>query len=314
MDIVFMGTPDFAVPTLQMLIDEEYNVKAVVTQPDRPKGRGNKLAQSPVKLLAQKHGIPVLQPERIRTDREFIDKLKEINPDLIVVIAFGQILPKEVLDIPSCGCVNVHGSLLPKYRGSSPIQMAILNDEEVTGVTLQYMDTGIDTGDIISKTQMLILPDETAGTLHDRMMHVGAEALREALPTLGGGRCACDPQCDISATYAPMLDKQMGLIDWNKCSREIDCLIRGLTPWPSAYTYYDSKMLKIWKVKEIEYEDETKEAGEIVDLIPDQGIVVKTLDGALLIEELQAQGKRRMKASDYLRGNDVKVGEFLGIR
>lgn len=309
-----MGTPDFAVPTLQMLIDEKYNVKAVVTQPDRPRGRGKKLAQPPVKELALAHDIPVLQPENIRTDKAFIKKLKEIAPDLMIVVAFGQILPEEVLDIPCCGSVNIHGSLLPKYRGSSPIQSAILNNDEVTGVTIMYMDAGMDTGDMISKTEMIIRPDETAGSLHDRMMYVGAEALKEVMPKFNKDeRCACTPQCDEEATYAPMLDKQMGLIDWKQNSQEIDCLIRGLTPWPSAYTYYDSKMLKVWQVKIVDYESDQGQPGEIVDLIPDEGILVKTRDGALLIEELQAQGKRRMKASDYLRGHDVKVGEFLGI-
>lgn len=314
MDIVFMGTPDFAVPTLQMLIDEGYNIKAVVTQPDRPKGRGKQLAAPPVKELALKYNIPVLQPEKIRSDQEFAKELKKLNPDLAIVVAFGQILPKSILDIPRLGCVNVHGSLLPKYRGSSPIHRAVLNNEEKTGVTIMYMDVGMDTGDMISTAEMLILPDETAGSLHDRMMHVGAEALREALPSIIACTCKREKQNEEEATYAPLLDKQMGLINWDQDSCVIDCLVRGLAPWPAAYTYYDQKMLKVWKVKEVPYADSKKQPGEILDIIAEEGILVKTLDGALIITELQAQGKRRMKASDYLRGHEVKVGEILGIQ
>lgn len=314
MDIVFMGTPDFAVPTLQMLINEDYTIKAVVTQPDRPKGRGNKLAAPPVKELALKYNIPVLQPERIRADKEFIKHMEELAPDLIVVVAFGQILPKSVLDIPRLGCINIHGSLLPKYRGSSPIQRAVLNDDETTGVTLMYMDVGMDTGDMISQTSMLVLPEETAGSLHDRMMHVGAEALREALPGIIDQSVIAEKQNEEEASYAPLLDKQMGLIDWDQNSRVIDCLVRGLTPWPTAYTYYDSKLLKIWKVKAVAYKDCKSQPGEMIDLIPEEGIVVKTLDGAVLIEEIQVQGKKRMKTSDYVRGHEVNIGDFLGIK
>ena len=314
MDIVFMGTPDFAVPTLQMLIDEGYNVKAVVTQPDRPKGRGNKLAAPPVKDLAVEYNIPVLQPEKIRADQEFIEHIKNLAPDLIIVVAFGQILPKSILDIPRLGCINIHGSLLPKYRGSSPIQRAILNDDETTGVTIMYMDVGMDTGDMISKAEMLVLPEDTAGSLHDRMMHVGAEVLRETLPGIIDQTVKGVKQNEEEATYAPMLDKQMGLIDWEQNSRVIDCLVRGLTPWPTAYTYYDSKLVKIWKVKAVEHEDSKTRPGQIIDIIAEEGILVSTLDGALLIEELQVQGKRRMKTSDYVRGHEVRIGDFLGIK
>lgn len=314
MDIVFMGTPDFAVPTLEMLINEGYNIKAVVTQPDRPKGRGNKLAAPPVKELALKHQIPVLQPEKIRADKDFIAHMEELAPELIVVVAFGQILPKSILDIPRLGCINIHASLLPKYRGSSPIQRAVLNDDEITGVTIMYMDVGMDTGDMISKTTMMVLPDETSGSLHDRMMHVGAEALRETLPGIIDQSIKAEKQNEEEATYAPMLDKQMGLIDWEQDPRTIDCLVRGLTPWPTAYTYYDSKLLKIWKVRPAEYSGPEDTPGEIVEIIPDEGIVVKTKGGAVLIEEIQVQGKRRMKTSDYVRGHEVKIGDFLGIK
>ncbi|HHX60186.1 MAG TPA: methionyl-tRNA formyltransferase [Epulopiscium sp.] len=314
MNIVFMGTPDFAVPTLEMLMNENYTIQAVVTQPDRPKGRGNKLAAPPVKELALKFNIPVLQPERIRADKDFIKHMQQLAPDLIVVVAFGQILPKSILDIPRFGCINIHGSLLPRYRGSSPIQRAVLNDDETTGVTIMYMDVGMDTGDIITKTSMHILPEETAGSLHDRMMYVGAEALREALPGIMNQSFTPEKQNEEEATYAPMLDKQMGLIDWEQNSRVIDCLVRGLTPWPTAYTYYDSKLLKIWKVKPVEYSDAKNKPGEIIDIIPEEGIVVKTLDGAVLVEEIQVQGKKRMKTSDYVRGHEITIGDFLGIK
>ena len=314
MDIVFMGTPDFAVPTLQMLINENHNIKAVVTQPDRPKGRGNKLAAPPVKQLAQEYNIPVLQPERIRNDEDFLQQLKEIAPDLIVVVAFGQILPESILEIPSLGCVNIHGSLLPKYRGSAPIQQAILDGEQVTGVTIMYMDVGMDTGDMITKTEMPILPGETAGSLHDRMMHVGAEALRVALPGISDKWYVAEKQNEEEATYAPMLDKQMGLIDWNQSGRSIDCVVRGLNPWPTAYTYHEDKLLKIWEVEAVEYEEDSMVPGQVADIIPDAGILVKTQDGALLIKEIQAQGGKRMKMSDYMRGHAINKGDFLGIR
>lgn len=308
-----MGTPDFAVPTLQMLIDEGYNIKAVVTQPDRPKGRGKKLAAPPVKQLAQKHDIPVLQPERIRQDAEFLQTMTELAPDLAVVVAFGQILPESILEIPTLGCINIHGSLLPKYRGSAPIQQAILDGEQMTGVTIMYMDAGMDTGDMITKTEMVILPEETAGSLHDRMMHVGAEALRAALPGIKEQSYTAEKQNEDEATYAPMLEKQMGLIDWNQSGAAIDCIVRGLNPWPTAYTYYEGKLLKIWEVEPVKYDD-NKEPGQIVDIITDGGILVKTKDGALLVKEIQAQGGKRMKMSDYMRGHQVDIGDFLGIR
>jgi len=314
MDIVFMGTPDFSVPTLEMLIREGYNIRAVVTQPDRPKGRGKKLAAPPIKQVADKHNIPVLQPEKIRGNQEFYQKLKAIAPDLIVVVAFGQILPQSILEIPQLGCINIHASLLPKYRGSAPIHQAILQGDEMTGVTIMYMDVGMDTGDIITKTNMVILPDETAGALHDRMMYVGAEALRVALPGIKEQSYVLEKQNEEEATYAPMLDKQMGLIDWNQSAVVIERLVRGLNPWPAAYTYYDDKLLKVWKVKLIKDEDTSKPPGQIIDIIDGQGITVKTLAGALLIEEIQAQGGKRMKMSDYMRGHEVKKDDFLGIR
>lgn len=314
MDIVFMGTPDFAVPTLQMLINEQYNIKAVVTQPDRPKGRGNKLAAPPVKQLAQEYNIPVLQPEKIRHDEEFLQQLKEIAPDLIVVVAFGQILPESILEIPSLGCVNIHGSLLPKYRGSAPIQHSILNGEEITGVTIMYLDVGMDTGDMITKTEMVVLPGETAGSLHDRMMHVGADTLRIAMPGILDKSYTAEKQNEEEATYAPMLDKQMGLIEWNQSGRSIECIVRGLNPWPTAYTYHEDKLLKIWEVEAVKYDDQSRMPGQVVDMIADAGVLVKTQDGALLIKEIQAQGGKRMKMSDYMRGHEIKKDDFLGIR
>lgn len=314
MNIVFMGTPDFAVPTLQMLIDEKYNIQAVVTQPDRPKGRGNKLAAPPVKVLAEKYNLPVMQPEKIKEDNDFIEIIKELSPDLIIVVAFGQILPKNILDIPKYGCVNIHGSLLPKYRGAAPIQWSIINGDQITGVTIMYMDVGMDTGDMISKTPIAIEPDETSGTLHDKMMYIGAKALKEVLPDILSGKCVAEKQDPNEASYASMLDKQMGLIDWNQSSKKIECLVRGLNPWPVAYTYYNSELLKIWGVKLLEDIEPNVEPGHIIEVAAEEGIIVATQDGALLITEIQAQGRKRMSMSDYLRGHEINENDFLGIR
>jgi methionyl-tRNA formyltransferase len=312
MKVVFMGTPDFAVPTLRMLIDENYDIQAVVTQPDRPKGRGKKLAPTPVKEVANEYNIPVLQPERVRTP-EFIQAMKEIAPDVIIVIAFGQILPKDILDIPQYGCINVHGSLLPKYRGAAPIQWAIINGEKTTGVTTMYMDVGMDTGDMILKKEMMIEEEDTAGSIHDKMAVLGAEALKETLQNIQVGMTEREKQNDDEATYAPMLDKKMGLIDWNKSSNAIIHLIRGLSPWPSAYTFYKGNMLKIWTAKPYTLEESNYNIGEIIDVIDDQGFVVKTQDGSILITEIQAQGGRRMTVEEYLRGHKIEKNTVLGF-
>lgn len=312
MKVVFMGTPEFAVPSLQKLIDEKYNIAAVVTQPDRPKGRGKKTLPPPVKELALKYNIPVYQPEKVRNP-DFIEILRSIGPDLIIVIAFGQILPKEILDMPKFGCINVHGSLLPKYRGAAPIQWSIINGEEVTGVTTMFMDEGMDTGDMILKREIPIESRDTAGDLHDKMSIVGAELLQETLDELIRGNIRRENQNSEEATYAPMLYKEMGLINWSENSDKIINLIRGLTPWPSAYTFYKDQMIKVWKAEDYNKHYEEKSIGEIVEVIKDKGLVVKTGDGSLLITEIQAQNGKRMTVEEYLRGHEIEKNTILGV-
>lgn len=313
MKVVFMGTPEFAVPSLQKLIDEKYNIVAVVTQPDRPKGRGKKTLPPPVKELALKFNIPVYQPEKVKAS-EFIEKVRSLSPDLIIVIAFGQILPGEILKIPQFGCINVHGSLLPKYRGAAPIQWAIINGEEVTGVTTMFMDEGMDTGDILLKKEISISSEDTAGNLHDRMSVIGAELLNDTLDLLIRDKLIGKNQNHEEATYAPMLRKEMGLIDWSKSSKCIIDLIRGLSPWPSAYTYYKDIIIKIWKAENYKKVYENNSLGEIVEVIKEKGIVVKTGDGSLLIKEIQVPNGKRMSVCDYLRGHDIDINTVLGTK
>src|SRR6266540_1049065 len=245
--LVFMGTPEFACPTLQKLIERGDEILSVVTQPDRPKGRGQQLTPPPVKLLAERHGIPVLQPLKVRAP-EFIEVMKGLNPDVIVVIAFVQILPKALLEIPRYGCINVHASLLPRYRGAAPINWCIINGERETGVTIMQMDVGLDTGDMLLKKSTPIDPDEDASSLHDRLTQIGAEALAETLDLLGEGRLVPEKQDDSLTCYAAMLKKEDGLIDWEKDARAIKNLVRGTTPWPGAYTLLDRKTLKVYRV------------------------------------------------------------------
>lgn len=310
MNIVFMGTPDFAVPTLQMLIDEGHTISCVVTQPDRPKGRGKKENMPPVKELALKYNIPVEQPVRVKGDEVFYENIKALNPDVIVVVAFGQILPESILNIPRLGCINVHGSLLPAYRGAAPIQWSIINGEAVTGVTIMYMDKGMDTGDMLLKREMPIEADDTYKTLHDKMMIVGADALKEAMPLIVAGGEGRQKQDDSEATYASMINKAMGELDFSKSADALDALVRGLDPWPVAYTYYEGQPLKVWKVA-VSDAEQTGEAGKILDVNKD-GLYVQTGKGVLVIEEIQAPNKRRMPVSEYIKGNTMTVGEVLG--
>lgn len=261
--------------------------------------------------MALKYNIPVYQPEKVRTT-EFINIMQSINPNLIVVIAFGQILPVEILNIPQYGCINIHSSLLPKYRGAAPIQWAIINGEEVTGVTTMFMDEGMDTGDILLKKEVNIYPEDTAQELHNRLSIEGAELLKETLDQLIRGQLTRKKQNHEEATYAPILKKEIGLIDWSKSSKDIINLIRGLTPWPSAYTYYKDKLIKIWKAENYNEIYDSNSFGEIVEIIKDEGIVVKTGDGSLIIKELQAANKKRMLACDYLRGHEMEKNTILG--
>ena len=309
MKIVFMGTPEFAVPCLQKIIDEGHEVLAVVTQPDKPKGRGKKLAMPPVKELALKYDIPVYQPIKAR-DEEFVATLKELNPDIIVVVAFGQILPKSILDIPKFGCINVHVSLLPKYRGAAPINWVIINGEEKTGVTTMYMDEGLDTGDMIL-TEEFDLDDEiTAGELHDKMKDRGADVLIETLKQIEKGTAPRIPQNHEEFTYAPMMNKALGEINWSKSAREIHNLVRGVNPWPSAYTTYEGSTMKVWKT-EVLNETSDKEPGTILKVDKD-GIRVSTKDNVVLVKEIQMPGKKRVLVSEYIKGNNINTNTILG--
>ncbi|KPI48106.1 methionyl-tRNA formyltransferase [Clostridioides difficile] len=309
MKIVFMGTPDIAVPCLQKIIDEKYDILGVVTQPDKPKGRGKKLGMSPVKEIAIENNIPVYQPIKAR-DEEFIDTMKSLNPDVVVVVAFGQILPKEILEIPKLGCINVHVSLLPKYRGAAPINWVIINGEEKTGVTTMYMDEGLDTGDMILKTEVNLDENITAGELHDKMMNIGAETLKETLKLIEEGTAPREVQNHEEFSYAPIMNKSLGNIDFSKNAMEIHNLIRGVNPWPSAYTTYNGVTMKIWKTKVLD-EKSTKNAGTIIDVNKD-GIKVSTKDKVLLIEEIQMPNKKRMLVGEYIKGNTIETGLVLG--
>jgi methionyl-tRNA formyltransferase len=306
MRVVFMGTPDFAVPTLERLI-KEHTVVAVVTQPDKPKGRGNKVTYMPVKEVALEHNIPVLQPIKIK-EKEAVEEIRKYAPEVIVVVAFGQIISKELLDMPKYGCINVHGSLLPKYRGSGPIQWSIINGDAVTGATTMLMDIGCDTGDMLLKCELAIDSDDTYETLYDKMKVAGADLLIETLEKLQQGNIKPIKQNNEEATHAPMLKKEMGQIDWNNTSVSIVNLIRGLNPWPSAYTSYNGEVIKIWKAEKAD-KNYNASAGVIVDFIKNNGIVVKTGDGAIIVSEVQAQGGKRMSVTDYMRGHSIGLGE-----
>lgn len=308
MKVVFMGTPDFAVPVLEALI-KNHNVVAVVSQPDKPKGRGKKLQPTPVKAVAEANNIPVYQPERIKDD-EFIDFLETIEADIYVVVAYGQLLSQRILDIPKYGCVNVHGSLLPKYRGAAPIQWSIINGEEKTGITIMYMVRKCDAGDMILKREIEIDPEDTYETLHDKMAPVGAEALIDALNLIEKGEVKAEKQDNSLSCYASMITKDMGIIDWSKSSKEIKNKIRGFNPVPAAYTKYDDDVLKIFKADIVEgYEN--GEIGEILVVDKKHGFTVKTGDGAIMITEIQAKGGKRMNCADYMRGHQIEVGKIL---
>ena len=311
MKVIFMGTPDFAVGTLEALIEAGHEVVLAVTQPDKPKGRGKEMQYTPVKECALKHDIPVFQPIRVR-EAECIEELRKYNADIMVVVAFGQILPKEILEMCTYGCVNVHASLLPKYRGSAPIQWAIIDGEEVTGVTTMQMDEGLDTGDMLLKTEIPVEPKETGGSLFDKLAQAGAELCVETLEALQNGTVTPIPQGETTTAYAKMLDKQLGDINWNKTAVEIERLIRGLTPWPSAYTNWNEKVMKIWdaEVSDIDVEMEDAKPGTIVKVEKD-AFYVQTGEGLLKVCELQIPGKKRMDAGAFLRGYQVKVGEEL---
>lgn len=309
MKVIFMGTPDFSVGTLEALVAAGHEVVLAVTQPDKPKGRGKEMQFTPVKECALKYHIPVYQPRRVR-EPECIEELRKYEADIMVVVAFGQILPKEILEMTAYGCVNVHASLLPKYRGAAPIQWSIIDGEEVTGVTTMQMNEGLDTGDMLLKVEIPIEEKETGGSLHDKLAEAGAKLCVETLEGLQAGTITPIPQGETTTSYAKMLDKQLGNIDWSKSAKEIERLIRGLSPWPSAYTNWNDKVMKIWDAVCVSFDDKA-DPGVIVKVTKDS-FFVQTGDGVLEIRELQIPGKKRMDAGAFLRGYQVKEGELLG--
>lgn len=309
MKIVFMGTPDFSVNSLESLIKAGHEVAAVVTQPDKKKGRGEKVQFSPVKEAALKYGLTVYQPEKVR-DEEFVNILKEIEPDVIIVIAFGQILSKEILELAPYGCINVHASLLPKYRGAAPIQWAVIDGEEKTGVTTMQMDEGIDTGDILEIVEVVLDEKETGGSLFDKLALEGAKLIVQTLESAQNGKLNPVKQDHEKSNYAKMLKKELGNIDFSKDAVSIERLVRGLNPWPSAYTKFRGKTLKIWDT-EVTDKEYGGSFGEIVD-IDKTTFTVKTGKGSLIINELQLEGKKRMTTDAFLLGNKLEKGEVLG--
>ena len=305
--IVFMGTPDFAVPCLKTL-NENYEVIAVITQPDRPKGRGQKLTPSPIKEYALEHNLTVLQPEKIKTS-ETEEQLKKLAPDLIVVVAFGQILSKAILDIPQLGCINVHASLLPKYRGAAPIHWSIINGETKTGITTMYMDVGLDTGDMILKEEVAISPKMNTGELHDTLMNIGAKTLLQTIQQIAEGSVVRNKQNDAKASYAPLLTKELERINWLLPAQEIYNLVRGLNPWPVAFSIFKGKKLKIWQTKVIDNVT-IGEIGTVLSLT-ETGFTVQTGKGILEILELQPESKRKMTAKDFVCGNQIAINDKL---
>ncbi|MDU1411631.1 MAG: methionyl-tRNA formyltransferase [Clostridium sp.] len=309
MNIVFMGTPDFAVPSLKAIIDR-YGVKAVFTQPDKPKGRGKSVSMSPIKEEALKHNIPVFQPKSLRRDEELINQLKGMELDFIIVVAYGQILSKEVLDIPKYGCINLHGSLLPKYRGAAPIHYAIMKGEVESGNTTMLMDEGLDTGDMLLKNVVKIDENMTTAQLHDELMTSGAELLINTLEGLVDGKITPIKQGESETCYASMLNKEMAKIQWNKSSKEIHNFVRGLNSYPMAYTFYDGISMKVIETKLTSIKSKEK-PGTIIS-VNSEGILVSTSDNNILITRIQFPNKRAMMVEEYIRGNEIKVNEILG--
>jgi methionyl-tRNA formyltransferase len=310
MRIVFMGTPDFAVPTVEALLRSGDQVVGIVCQPDKPKGRGQELTPSPVKKVALREKISLLQPTKMK-DPAFLDALRSWQPDLIVVAAFGRILPPTVLDMPLQGCINVHASLLPKYRGAGPIQWAIINGEQETGITTMRMDVGMDTGDILLQERLAIQPEETAGLLSPRLAELGARVLIDTIRQLKAGTLTSHPQDHTQATLAPLLKKEDGLIDWKRTAAEIANRIRGMTPWPGAYTYADHGRWIIWRAAAINDQQAHEPPGTIVPTTRD-ALLVATGGGHLAITELQPANGKRMTVSQYLAGHRIAPGFVLG--
>lgn len=315
MNIIFMGTPDFAVPSLQALLEEGYNVTTVVTQPDRPKGRKRVLTPPPVKVEAEKHGIPVLQPEKLR-QADSVELLRQLKPDLIVTAAYGQILPKAVLDLPKHGCINIHASLLPKYRGGAPIHHAVIRGEATTGVTIMYMAVGLDTGDMIASVELPIEDTDTTGTLFEKLSIAGSELLKGILPDLLAGRLTAVPQNEAEAIYSPNIRREDELIDWSRSAVNIWNQVRGLNPFPGAYTLWNGEVMKVWgsanpKGTQSRIFETTPVPGTVLGS-SEQGIEVMTGEGTLWLTDIQPAGKKAMPVSEFIRGVQIAPGTILG--
>lgn len=311
MDVLFMGTPEFAVPTVEALLGSEHVLRAVVAQPDKPAGRGRRLSAPPVKHLAQSNGIPCLQPTKLR-DPLVLEEMALYSPEVIVVAAYGKILPTSVLDLPPRGCINVHASLLPKYRGAAPINWALINGETETGITIMLMDEEMDHGPILLQRAVSILPEETTGELHDRLAVLGAECLIDALKGLEDGTITPTPQDHDQATFAPMLSKEDGRLDWSQPAEALLNRIRGVTPWPGATTVLDDELFKVWKAV-LGPKDVSGSPGEVV-AVGDDGMTVACGQGSLRLLEVQVAGKKRMETASFLRGYSVSPGTILGGR
>ena len=313
MKIVFMGTPETSAAILEDLIRAKHEILCVVTQPDRPKGRGQKITFPPVKETALKYSLPVEQPEKIKKNEIFFVFLKSLRPDIIVVVAYGRILPKEILDVPQFGCINVHASLLPKYRGAAPVQWALLKGEKETGVTIMKINELLDTGDIILQEKVEIEDRDTAETLAKKLFNLGGKLLLQALERIEKREAKYVPQKETEATQAPAITKESAEIDWRKSAREIHNRIRALIPWPVAHTFYKEKLLKIWKseIYVADLETRFKLPGSMVQIVKHTGFIVATGKGHLLVLEVQPEGKKRMPAYDFVIGHDVKIGETL---
>ena len=309
MKVVFMGTPDFAQKSLEALYNAGHEILAVVTNIDKPKGRGMKLVESPVKEYAKSKNLTIFQPEKVRKNIEFIEQIKKLEPDVICVVAYGKILPSEILEIPKLGCINVHASLLPKYRGAAPIQWAVLNGDKTTGVTTMYMDVGMDTGDMILKQEVEIGENETTGELWDRLSIIGADLLVKTLDQIEKGTAPRIKQSD-DFTMAPMLNKEISKIDWKeKTAQQIKNLVRGLNPIMGAYSYLNGKKIKFWKVEVEKDTNSNQENGTVIKANDKDGLYIKAKDGVLKIIEIQGENAKRMNANDFLRGNKIEIGQ-----
>jgi methionyl-tRNA formyltransferase len=309
MNIIFMGTPDFALPALDMLYQGHYPISAVVTQPDRPAGRGRNEVAPPVKLMAKKLGLPVLQPQKVK-EPEFLETFYALKPDLVVVAAFGQILPKAIIDFPRFGCLNIHPSLLPKYRGAAPLNWSIIRGEHKTGVTIMLMDEGMDSGDILMQEEALVAADETFGELHDRMAKQGAALLMKTIEQVMSGKVCRQAQDSAAVTFAPRLTKDTGKINWGDTVHNVVNLVRGLSPSPAAYTHLDQQILKIYAAQPLQ--GPVDQTPGTIGAATDEGLAVAAADGHVILKEVQLAGKKRMSMNDFLRGYRVKTGSILG--